>query len=412
MTSKKANKRESRKTPRKSQGSPPSSSRESDEYFLHRALELAGKGIGLTSPNPCVGAVIVDPAGHIVGEGSHTFEGIKHAEVLALEQAGEQARGATMYINLEPCSHQGRTGACADAVIAAGIRRVVACMQDPNPLVAGKGFERLRNAGISVASGILQEEAKPLNEAFAKYIHQHTPLVTLKSAMTLDGKIAPPPGELHHPGALGGGGATGGWISSDVARAHVQQLRHCHDAIMVGVGTIIADDPLLTDRSGLPRRRPLLRVIVDSRLRLPPESRVVKTAKEDVLVLCSFAEEKRKRELQDQGIRVEQVPVGAGDGRPDMTQIARRLGTMEIASLLVEGGAMINGAALASGIVDKIFLYYAPKILAGTGSVPFATGPGFARMSEAAYVKAIRLHRFGEDFAVEGYLRDPYGEVQ
>jgi diaminohydroxyphosphoribosylaminopyrimidine deaminase/5-amino-6-(5-phosphoribosylamino)uracil reductase len=190
----------------------------------------------------------------------------------------------------------------------------------------------------------------------------------------------------------------------------VQELRHLNDAIMVGVGTIIADDPLLTDRSGLPRRRSLLRVIVDSRLRLPPESRVVKTAKDDVLVLCSFAEEKRKRELQDQGIRVEQVPVGVGDGRPDMVQIARRLGTMEITSLLVEGGAMINGAALASGIVDKVFLYYAPKILAGTGSVPFATGPGFAHMSEAAYVKGIKVHRFGEDFAVEGYLRDPYGE--
>jgi diaminohydroxyphosphoribosylaminopyrimidine deaminase/5-amino-6-(5-phosphoribosylamino)uracil reductase len=190
----------------------------------------------------------------------------------------------------------------------------------------------------------------------------------------------------------------------------VQELRHQHDAIMVGVGTIIADDPLLTDRSGLPRHRPLMRVIVDSRLRLPPESRVVKTAKDDVLVLCSFAEEKRKRELQNQGIRVEQVPVGVGDGRPDMAGITRCLGTMEITSLLIEGGAMINGAALASGIVDKVFLYYAPKILAGTGSVPFATGAGFLRMSEAAYVKSIKLHRFGEDFAVEGYLRDPYGE--
>ena len=412
MTSKKTVKRESRKTPRKSStpAAPNSSSRENAEYFLHRALELARKGIGLTSPNPCVGAVVVDSEGRVIGEGTHTFEGIKHAEVLALERAGEKARGATLYINLEPCSHQGRTGACADAVIAAGVRRVVACMQDPNPLVAGKGFERLRNAGVSVASGILEEEAKVLNEAFAKYIRRRTPLVTLKSAMTLDGKIAPPPGELHHPTALGSGGASGGWITSEVARGHVQELRHRHDAIMVGVGTIIADDPLLTDRSGLPRRRPLLRVIVDSRLRLPPESRVVKTAKDDVLVLCSFAEEKRKRELQDQGIRVEQVPVGVGDGRPDMAQIARRLGTMEITSLLVEGGAMINGAALASGIVDKVFLYYAPKILAGTGSVPFATGPGFAHMSDAAGVKAIRLHRFGEDFAVEGYLRDPYGE--
>jgi diaminohydroxyphosphoribosylaminopyrimidine deaminase / 5-amino-6-(5-phosphoribosylamino)uracil reductase len=412
MTSKKTVRRESRKTPRKSStpAQPNSSSRENDEYFLHRALELARKGIGLTSPNPSVGAVVVDREGRAIGEGTHTFEGIKHAEVLALEQAGDKARGATLYVNLEPCSHQGRTGACADAVIAAGVRRVVACMPDPNPLVAGKGLERLRTAGVSVASGILEEEAKVLNEAFAKYIRRRVPLVTLKSAMTLDGKIAPPPGELHHPTALGSGGASGGWITSEVARGHVQELRHRHDAIMVGVGTIIADDPLLTDRSGLPRRRPLLRVIVDSRLRLPPESRVVKTAKDDVLVLCSFAEEKRKRELQGQGIRVEQVPVGVGDGRPDMAQIARRLGTMEITSLLVEGGAMINGAALASGIVDKVFLYYAPKILAGTGSVPFATGPGFAHMSDAAGVKAIRLHRFGEDFAVEGYLRDPYAD--
>ena len=353
---------------------------------------------------------MVDREGQLVGEGSHRFADVKHAEVLALEQAGKKARGGILYVSFEPCSHRGRTGPCADAIIAAGVRRVVACMQDPNPLVAGKGFERLRNAGISVASGIFEEEAKILNEPFAKYIRHRTPLVTLKAAMTLDGKIAPPPSESHNPTALGGGGATGGWVTSELARAHVQELRHQHDAIMVGVGTIIADDPLLTDRSGLPRRRPLMRVIVDSRLRLPPESRVVKTAKDDVIVLCSFAEEKRKRELQNQGIRVEQVPVGSGDGRPDMGGISRCLGTMEITSLLIEGGAMINGAALASGIVDKVFLYYAPKILAGTGSVPFATGPGFLRMSEAAYVKSIKLHRFGEDFAVEGYLRDPYGE--
>ncbi len=414
MASKKTARRESRKHPRKPLGASSNpgsiSGRERDESFLRRALELAREGIGLASPNPCVGAVVVDSKGRVAGEGSHTFAGIKHAEVLALEQAGEKARGGILYVSFEPCSHQGRTGPCADAVIAAGVRRVVACMQDPNPLVAGKGFERLRNAGISVASGILEEEAKMLNEAFAKYIRQHTPLVTLKAAMTLDGKIAPPPSESHHSTALGGGGATGGWVTSQIARAHVQQLRHQNDAIMVGVGTVIADDPLLTDRSGLPRRQPLLRVIVDSRLRLPPQSRVVKTAKDDVLVLCSFAEEKRKRELQNQGIRVEQVQVGVGDGRPDMRGIAQRLGTMEITSLLVEGGAMINGAALASGIVDKVFLYYAPKILDGMGSVPFATGVGFDRMSDAAYVKAIKLHRFGEDFAVEGYLRDPYGD--
>jgi diaminohydroxyphosphoribosylaminopyrimidine deaminase/5-amino-6-(5-phosphoribosylamino)uracil reductase len=420
MPSKKADQRESPKPAQKTAQKPArkaasqsstqdsTSSRERDEFFLRRALELAHQGVGLTSPNPCVGAIVVDRDGQIVGEGSHTYAGVKHAEVLALEQAGEKASGGILYVNLEPCSHQGRTGPCADAVIAARVRRVVACMQDPNPLVAGKGFERLRNAGISVASGILEEEARILNEGFAKFIRHQTPLVTLKAAMTLDGKIAPPPSESHHSTALGGGGATGGWVTSEIARAHVQQLRHQNDAIMVGVGTVIADDPLLTDRSGLPRRQPLLRVIVDSRLRLPPQSRLVKTAKNDVLVLCSFAEEKRKRELQDQGIRVEQVQVGVGDGRPDMRGIAQRLGRMEITSLLVEGGAMINGAALASGIVDKVFLYYAPKILDGMGSVPFATGVGFDRMSDAAHVKGIRLHRFGEDFAVEGYLRDPY----
>jgi diaminohydroxyphosphoribosylaminopyrimidine deaminase / 5-amino-6-(5-phosphoribosylamino)uracil reductase len=384
--------------------------RSTDERFLRRALELARQGIGLTSPNPCVGAVIVDDSGSVVSEGFHTYEGVKHAEILALGQAGEKARGATLYLNFEPCAHQGRTGPCCDAIIAAGIRRVVACMQDPNPLVSGKGFERLRNEGIAVASGILEEEAKPLNEAFAKYIRHGQPLVTLKAAMTLDGKIAPPPSESRNPTALGSGGVTGGWITSEPARAHVQQLRHQSDAIMVGVGTIIADDPLLTDRTGRARRRPLLRVIVDSRLRLPIDSRVVRTGKDDVIVFCSFAEEKRKKQLLEHGIRVEQIPVTTGDGRPHMSGIVRRLGEMEITGLLIEGGAMINGAALDSGIVDKVFLYYAPKILAGTGSVPFAAGSGFNRMSDAAYVQGIRLHRFGEDFAVEGYLRDPYTE--
>jgi len=385
-----------------------------DEGFLQRALELARRGIGLTSPNPNVGAVIVaDQDGHkqIVGEGFHIYDGVKHAEVLAIEQAGERARGATLYLNLEPCSHRGRTAPCADAVIAAGIRRVVACMADPNPLVSGKGFEKLRAAGIAVASGFLQEEAQHLNEAFAKYIRQATPLVTLKAAMTLDGKIAPPPSGSTSATALGGGGVTGGWITSEVARAHVQQLRHQNDAIMVGVGTIIADDPLLTDRSGLPRRRKLLRVIVDSRLRLSLDSRLAKTAENDVLVICSFAEENKKQLLIEHGIQVEQLPPSSPDGRPDMAAMTRLLGKMQITSLLIEGGAMVNWAALAAGIVDKVFLYYAPKILAGTGSIPFAAGGGFSRMSEAAYVKAIKLHRFGEDFAVEGYLHDPYGSM-
>src|SRR6266496_1098377 len=199
---------------------------QNDLEFMRRALELARRGTGLTSPNPCVGALIVDRDGQTIGEGSYTYEGLKHAEVLALEQAGPRAQGATLYINLEPCSHQGRTGPCAKALIAAGIRRVVACTADPNPTVSGRGFARLRQAGVQVASGILEEEAHPLNDAFAKYIRYRLPLVTLKAGMTLDGKIAPPPEDL--PAELGAGGPTGGWITSDEARAHVQQLRHQH----------------------------------------------------------------------------------------------------------------------------------------------------------------------------------------
>ena len=384
------------------------SNHHTDEGFLRQALELARRGIGLTAPNPNVGAVVVADNGEVVGTGTHTYDALKHAEVLALEQAKERARGATLYVNLEPCSHQGRTGPCADALIAAGIRRVVGGVLDPNPLVSGQGFARLRAAGVSVASGLLAEECQHLNEAFANYIRRKTPLVTLKTAMTLDGKIAPPPGESENPTALGAASVSGGWITSEIARAHVQQLRHQSDAILVGVGTIIADDPLLTDRSGLPRRRPLLRVIVDSRLRLPLESRLVQTGNDDVLVVCSFAEEKRKQILREHGVRVEQLPAATPDGRPNMGRLVELLGQLEITSLLIEGGAMINWATLHSGIVDKVFLYYAPKILAGSGAIPFATTSGFKSMSDAAYVKSIRLHRFGEDFAVEGYLRDPY----
>ncbi len=379
-----------------------------DDRFLLRALDLARQGIGLVSPNPCVGAVIVDASGNVAGEATYTYDGLKHAEILALEQAGERARGATLYINLEPCSHQGRTPPCADALIPAGVRRVVAAIEDPNPQVSGRGFQKLRAAGIEVTIGVGEEEARRLNEAFARHIRTRLPLVVLKAAMTLDGKIAPPPGESEPPSALGAGGATGGWITSPEARAHVHQLRHAMDAIMVGVGTVVADDPLLTDRTGLPRRRPLLRVILDSRLRMPLDSRVAKTCRGDVLLLCSFAEEKKRRELEARGIRVEQVALGGPDGRPDMKRVIDRLGQLDITSVLIEGGAMVNWTALAAGIVDKVFLYYAPKILAGSGSVPFASGAGFRRMSDAAYVKRMRLHRFGEDFAVEGYLRDPY----
>jgi len=376
------------------------------ERFMRRALELARRGTALASPNPYVGAVIVDSKGEIAGEGFHTYDGVKHAEVLAAEQAGERTHGATLYLNLEPCSHTGRTSPCADAMVRAGINRVHAAMPDPNPMVAGKGFERLRAAGIEVHSGLLEREARKVNEAFAKYITTRTPLVTLKAGMTLDGKIAPP--YTPPTDGLGPGDSAGGWITSADARAQVQELRHAADAILVGANTVITDNPLLTDRTGLPRRRPLLRVVSDSKLRLPLDSRLVKTVNNDLIVFCSFAEEKKRKELEERGIRVEQVRLGALDGRPDITAVIQRLGELEITSLIIEGGALVNWTALAANVVDKVFLCYAPKILAGTGSVPFASGPGFPHISEAARVRSISLHRFGEDFAVEGYIKDPY----
>lgn len=379
-----------------------------DAEYMARALELARAGIGLASPNPCVGAVVVSDSGDVLGEGTHTYEGRKHAEVIALEHAGERARGATLYLNLEPCSHVGRTGPCADAVIAAGIKRVVASMVDPNPAVAGQGFAKLQAAGVEVTAGACEQEARKLNEAFAKYIRTKLPFVMLKTAMTLDGKIAPAPGESENPSALGASGATRGWITSEVARAHVQELRHASDAILVGVGTVIADDPLLTDRSGHPRRRRLLRVILDSRLRVPLGSRVVKTAEDDVVVFCAFAEEGKKRELEARGVRVEKIEFQGFSARPNLSEVMTRLGELEITSVMIEGGATVNWAALTSGVVDKVFLYYATKILGGSGAVHFASGIGFRRLADATIVRNIQLHRFGEDFAVEGYIHDPY----
>ena len=384
-----------------------------DEQQMRRALELARAGIGLVSPNPAVGAVVVDASGREVGAGTHTYDDVKHAEVLALEQAGAAARGGTLYLNLEPCSHQGRTGPCIDAVIAGGISRVICSMEDPNPRVAGQGFAKLRASGVSVQVGLFEAEARKLNESFAKYIRLGKPLVTLKSAMTLDGKIADAtrPGAEHSSEARSALPASEGarsgyhWITGEVARAHVQQLRHQNDAILVGVGTVMADDPLLTDRSGLPRRRKLLRVILDSYLRIPPASRVIQTAESDVLILCSTAEDETRQALEAKGIRVMQISGANAEGRPDFGAIVQALGEMEITSVLLEGGALINGAALASGEVDKVFLYYAPKILGG-GAVPFIAGEDLRGKPQC--VQHFELRRFGEDFALEGYLRDPY----
>jgi len=368
-----------------------------DEQFARRALDLARQGIALTSPNPCVGAVIATPDGTIVGEGFHTYEGKKHAEILALEQAGTRARGATIYVNLEPCSHQGRTGPCADAVIATGIARVVCSMEDPNPQVAGRGFAKLRAAGIQVDMNLFEADARKLNEAFAKYIRHKAPLVTLKSAMTLDGKIA----RGTDLDASVRGTARTDWITGEVARAHVQQLRHQSDAILTGIGTVLADDPLLTDRTGLPRRRSLLRVVLDSHLRLPLASRISQSAREDVLVFTEDTDLSRKNELEKLGIRVELVP-RSGDNALDLSAILNRLGELEITSLLIEGGSHLNASVLDSRLVDKVFLFLAPKIF-GDAGVPFAAG-----LHQSIEFTNPQFHQFADDCAIEGYLSDRY----
>jgi diaminohydroxyphosphoribosylaminopyrimidine deaminase/5-amino-6-(5-phosphoribosylamino)uracil reductase len=352
---------------------------------MREALELARLGRGQTSPNPMVGAVLVQ-GGEVVGRGFHTYAAKKHAEIIALDQARERARGATLFINLEPCSHQGRTGPCADALIAAGVRRVVAAMEDPNPLVAGEGFRKLRAAGIGVEiAGEYTEEAEKLNEAFVHFMRTGRPLVTLKSALTLDGKIAAKRG-AHE------------WITSETARAHVQQLRHETDAILTGIGTVLADDCLLTDRSGGERSRPLLRLVLDSRLRIPLNSRMLASCNSDLVVVAtSAAPQERLAEMALRGIPVLALD-GAG-GRTDLRRAIEYLAQEKCLSLMIEAGSEVNQAAFEAGIVDKVFLYYAPKILGGADSV------SIARPAKPVRLRDLTLDPIAPDeFAVEAYV--------
>jgi diaminohydroxyphosphoribosylaminopyrimidine deaminase/5-amino-6-(5-phosphoribosylamino)uracil reductase len=365
---------------------------------MEHALALARKGAGLASPNPMVGCVIVRE-GQIVGEGFHQYEWRDHAEIIALKSAGEKARGATLYVTLEPCNHTGRTGPCTEAIVAAGIQRVVAAMYDPNPVNSGHGFERLRAAGIEVFTGVCEEAASRLNEPFACWIRTKKPFVTLKSAMTLDGQLA-----LPQSGKKKGknSGKRDNWITSEESRAEVHRMRHASDALLTGIGTILADDPLLTDRSGLARRKCLFRVVLDSKLRLSPNSRIVKTSDDDLLVLTSFPVDSPKaRKLQDEGVEV--IHAKPKNRRIDLSSVLAELGRREILSVLLEAGPALNGAALSAGIVHKLFLFYAPKI-AGESRVPFALAPNLS----LPRLTAVRTQQFGPDFAIEAYLQDVY----
>jgi diaminohydroxyphosphoribosylaminopyrimidine deaminase/5-amino-6-(5-phosphoribosylamino)uracil reductase len=364
--------------------------------FMQHALALARKGAGLASPNPMVGCVIVRE-GEIVGEGFHQYEWRDHAEVVALKSAGEKARGATLYVTLEPCNHTGRTGPCTEAIIAAGVQRVVAAMEDPNPINSGRGFERLGAASIEVFTGACEEEARRLNEPFACWIRTKKPLVTLKSALTLDGQLA-----LPKRAKKSAKRKNRDWISAEESRAEVHRMRHASDALLTGIGTILADDPLLTDRSGLPRRKRLLRVILDSKLQLSPTSRIVKTSDDDLLVFTTVPLRSAKaRKLQNAG--VELVHSKARNGRIDLPAVLTELGRREVLSVLLEAGPTLNGAVLAAGIVHKLFLFYAPKI-AGEDRVPFALAADLVDLP----LQNAQFHQFGPDFALEAQLINVY----
>jgi len=372
-----------------------------DVYWMQRALELARRGIAVTSPNPAVGCVILDCAGQVIGEGWHEYDLLDHAEVVALRVAQEHAascgmkdrlRGGTAYITLEPCNHTGRTGPCTEALMAAGLKRVVAATGDPNPNVTGHGMERLRAAGIETMSGVCEAEARRLNEGFARWIQHRRPFVLMKVAMTLDGRIAPPPG-LHSA-------REPYWITSEAARSAVQPLRWQADAVLVGVDTVLADDPNLTDRSGLRRRRPLQRVVLDSALRMPLDAKMLRTAQEDVVVFTVSKDERKIAELVSRGARVEVLAAEAG--RVPLGVVLDKLGEEGVLTLLTETGTRLNTALLAAGLVDRVHLFVSPQIM-GSDAVP-----AFKSLSPAVRMGPVEVERYGNDLGLCSLLRDPW----
>lgn len=382
-----------------------------DERFLHRALALAEAQAAFASPNPAVGCVLTQGE-IIVGEGAHRFDLRDHAEIAALKQAatlGHDVRGATAYVTLEPCSHQGRTGPCADALVVAGVTRCVVATVDPNPQVRGKGLAILRRAGVDVVLADLASTitggARRLNDAFAYAIQNARPFITLKSALSADGKLAPP--------AAARTAIAPHWLTGEAARADVQQLRHASDAVLTGIGTVLADDPSLTDRSGLPRRRPLLRIVLDSDLRLPLDSKLVDSSKGDLLVVTSGrGPQKKQRALEERGIDV--VPLSFANSKADLNALfhsvlERRL----LRSVLVEAGSTLNGALLENGLVDRLVLYKSTLTL-GPDALPFAIGQGDPTSWEEKLSAVSRrkfTHGHGHDLRFTGYLHDPWNGV-
>lgn len=380
----------------------------SHEEWMQEALALAHRSLGVASPNPRVGCVLVKD-GAIVGKGFHVFDWLDHAEVSALKEAGRAARGATAYVTLEPCCIAGRTGPCTRALIEAGVVKVFVATEDPNPAVNGKGIHDLRHAGIEVETGLLQQEARRLNDGFARHIRTGLPFVNLKAAVSLDGRIAPAPGSAPRGAPV--------YLSGEESRAEVQRMRNAVDAVMTGINTVLQDDPLLTDRSGLERRRPLLRVVLDSALRMPLDAKLVRTAQDDVLIFCTVAPTERQRGLEAMGVRVERVDAEEATsatparrwtdpgrrGGVSLEQVVRKLGEMNVLNVMMEAGAQLNGSALSGRHVDMVTLFYAPVFL-GAAGVPL--------LQENIVMPPVAspplVERFGADVRVQTYLRDPW----
>jgi len=363
---------------------------EIDRRHMRRALELAARARGHTSPNPMVGAVLVRD-GAVIGEGLHAFAGSDHAEAIALREAEGDAAGATLYVNLEPCCHYGRTPPCADQIVRAGIRRVVASCEDPNPAVRGKGFAALRAAGIQVDVGLCAEEARRLNEAFFSFIRLGRPFGILKAAASLDGKISTRTGDSR-------------WITGESARQHVHHLRNEVDAVLVGIGTVLRDDPLLTTRLGIPDQRDPTRVIVDNLARLPLRAKVINRSSTapTILAVSETAPRSRLEALEREGVQIIVVP--GSPRRVSLRNLMEALGKLGFLSVMIEGGAEINASALREGVVDKVLLFLAPILIGGKAAPTAVGGDGIELLEQAIRLRDVRIERFAEDILIEGYL--------
>jgi len=358
-----------------------------DERWMRRALRLAEKGRGRTSPNPMVGAVLVK-RGKVVSEGYHTRAGEPHAEIAAIKKAGEKAKGAILYVNHEPCTHYGKTPPCAPAVIEAGVRKVIVGMEDPNPLVKGRGLALLKQAGLDVKVGILEKECHRLNEAFCKYIVQHEPFIILKMAATLDGKLATRSGESQ-------------WITGETSRRFVHRLRDQVDGVVVGIGTILKDDPMLTAR--IKDGRDPYRIVFDSRLRIPENAKVVDLSPTKAIVATTEMASRDKIErLRKKGVRI--LISDSKSGKVDLKASLLKLGEMGMMSLLLEGGSQLSGSFLDQRLIDKILLFLSPKLIGDPLAPGIFGGGGVTSLKEAISIKDLKVRKIGEDILLEGYL--------